>query len=142
MGEQEGIYTPLIFCLCCLQGSLVVRTLCSGRCAKTKTHKEEGGVLQELCLCVYTAFYSVQFHFFYVSLPGWVWTWLHILTSWNFHFCFGYEGNIYFFLFRIMNSSLNCNKVQLGLVLPSIIHHERTTFNLIINQIDNLILIS
>lgn len=66
MGEQEEMCTPLIFYLYGLQGSLVVRTLCSGGCAKTKTHKEEGGVLQELCLCVYIAFCSVQFHFFYV----------------------------------------------------------------------------
>lgn len=46
MGERAGIYTPLTSSLCCLQGSLVVGTLCTGACAKTKTHKEEGGVLR------------------------------------------------------------------------------------------------
>lgn len=41
----------------------------------------------------------------------------------------------FFSPFRIMNSSLNCNKVQLGLVLPSIINHKRTTFGLLIKLI-------
>lgn len=41
----RNIHTPCIS-LNRLQGSLVVRTLCTGGCAKTKTHKEEGGVLK------------------------------------------------------------------------------------------------
>lgn len=48
----RNIHTPCIY-LNCLQVSLVVRTLCTGGCAKTKTHKEEGGVLKSY-VCVFT----------------------------------------------------------------------------------------
>lgn len=51
----------------CLQGAPVVRTLCTGGCAKTKTHKEEGGVLGESYVWVFTllcTLYSYPFLLF------------------------------------------------------------------------------
>lgn len=57
--------TPLVFYSQSLRAALVVRTLCTGSCAKTKTHKEEGGVLGEMwsgCLrCPVCTLYSCTF---------------------------------------------------------------------------------
>lgn len=85
--------TPLIFSHY-LQGALVVRTLCTGGCAKTKTHKEEGGgvlVQGELSGCLhYFVLCTVDTFLLYLSRLGVDFTtYLELLD-----FLFKYEKHI------------------------------------------------
>lgn len=76
---------------------------------------------EELCLCVYTALYSVHLHFFYFSLRLGV-----DLTLFYFlELPFLFNMKCTFILFRIIkHSPLNCSELQLGLVLQSVIKHK------------------
>lgn len=108
---QERMDTPLIFTPAPSRGRLHEDTVYWRLCQNKNPQRGRRSAGRELCLGVYTALYSVHLHTFYFSSPIWVWTWLHILTSWNFqvkkaHFPF-LRGR------KIMKYSiLNCSKVQ------------------------------
>lgn len=64
-------------------GGACMRTLCTGGCAKTKTHKEEGGVLGESYVWVFTLLCTLCTYTL-STFPLQSGCGLHILTSWNF----------------------------------------------------------
>lgn len=80
---QERMDTPLIFTPAPSRGRLHEDTVYWRLCQNKNPQRGRRGAGRELCLGVYTALYSVHLHTFYFSSPIWVWTWLHIWTSWH-----------------------------------------------------------
>lgn len=87
--QRAGKDTPTPFLYSyCLQRTLVVRTLCTGNCAKTKSHieRKEGCWVRVMTQGVYTALFSfslstvVLFFFFSFSSPDGVWNCVYM--SW------------------------------------------------------------
>lgn len=105
-------YTPHFY-LHCLLGALVVRTLCTGSCTKTKTHKEEGGVLGESYVCVFTllcTLYSYPFSTFPLSKLGVdLATYLDLLEP---PFLFKYEKHIFPFYREKNDYEIFCSELQ------------------------------
>lgn len=102
-----------------------MRTLCTGSCAKTKTHKEEGGVLGELSVCLHClVLCTVALFLLFLSKLGvYLTTYLDFLEL---PLLFKYEKHIFPFYYIFIQllkyiyyiySVLNCSKVHWGLVL-------------------------